>query len=156
MKVCIRAAGLIKSGPERTLVDAYLGRAQNLGRGLGIPELTESAVDVRSCKSRADETRVILSSVKPTDKLIILDERGKSLTSREMARQLANWRDEGVSQLILAIGGADGFEPSALPSHVTRWQLGKLTWPHKLVRVMLAEQIYRSLSILAKTPYHRD
>ncbi len=156
MKICIRAAGLIKSGPERELIDDYLARSRKLGRGLGLPEITESAIDIRNCKSRTEATNAILSTVNPAERLVVLDERGKSISSRQMAQQIADWRDDGVNRLVLAIGGADGFEPSAVPPQTDRWQLGRLTWPHRLVRVMLAEQIYRSLSILAKTPYHRD
>jgi 23S rRNA (pseudouridine1915-N3)-methyltransferase len=66
------------------------------------------------------------------------------------------WREAGHNEIIFAIGGADGFEPSALPAQHVKWRFGQQVWPHKLLRVMLAEQIYRALSILAKTPYHRD
>lgn len=156
MNITIRAAGLIKSGPERTLIDDYLGRAKIVGRNIGIPNISESAVDIRSAKTRTLETDTILSVAKPGDVLVVLDERGKALTSRQMATQIANWRDDGISNLVFAIGGADGFEPSALPANAVKWQLGKTVWPHKLVRVMIAEQIYRALSILAGTPYHRD
>jgi len=156
MNIVIRAAGLIKSGPERILIDDYLGRAGVVGRNIGIPNISENAVDIRSAKSRSAETGTILSISKPGDVLVVLDERGKALTSRQMAKQIANWRDDGIGTLVFAIGGADGFEPSALPAHAVKWQLGKPVWPHKLVRVMIAEQIYRALSILAGTPYHRD
>ena len=156
MNIILRAAGLIKSGPERTLVDDYLKRANSIGRNIGFPIISESAVDIRAAKTRADETQTVLSTIKPGDILVVLDERGKALTSRQMAQNLANWRDDGVRNLVFAIGGADGFEPSALPAGAVKWQLGKPTWAHKLVRVMMAEQIYRALSILAGTPYHRD
>ncbi len=156
MNIIIRAAGLIKSGPERTLIDDYIGRASVVGRNIGIPNISESAVDIRSAKSRSAETQTILSAAKPGDILVVLDERGKALTSRQMAQQIANWRDDGIGTLVFAIGGADGFEPGALPAGVVKWQLGKPVWPHKLVRVMIAEQVYRALSILASTPYHRD
>jgi len=156
VNIILRSAGLIKSGPERTLVDDYIKRANNIGRNIGFPTTRESAVDIRAAKTRTDETHTILSPVKPGDLLVVLDERGKALTSRQMAKNLAAWRDDGVRNLVFAIGGADGFEPSVLPAGTLKWQLGKPTWPHKLVRVMMAEQIYRSLSILAGTPYHRD
>ena len=156
MNIIVRAAGIIKSGPERTLIDDYLGRARVVGRNIGVPNISESAVDIRSAKSRSAETETILSVTKPGDVLVVLDERGKALTSRQMAKQIANWRDDGIGTLVFAIGGADGFEPSALPAGTIKWQLGKPVWPHKLVRVMIAEQVYRALSILAGTPYHRD
>lgn len=156
MKICVRAAGLIKSGPERDLIDDYLKRAQGLARPLGLTDISESAVDTRKAKNRAEETKLILSNTSPTDVLIVLDERGKELTSRQIAKQFANWRDDGLKQVVFAIGDADGFDPASLPANVFKWRLGGQTWPHKLVRVMICEQIYRALSILAGTPYHRD
>lgn len=85
-----------------------------------------------------------------------MDERGKALTSRQIAQQLAHWRDNGISEAHFVIGGADGFEPANIPARAVRWSFGTQVWPHKLVRVMLCEQLYRALSILAGTPYHRD
>jgi len=156
MKISVRAGGVIKSGPERYLVDDYLKRASQLARPLGVTEVSENAADLRKAKSRTDETNILLANIAPTDVLIVLDERGKEFTSRALANQIADWRDDGQKQIIFAIGGADGFEPSALPPGTVKWRLGSQTWPHKLVRVMITEQIYRALSILAKTPYHRD
>lgn len=155
MKITLRASGLIKSGPERKLIDDYISRASHLARNLGITDISESGIDTRSAKSRGLETDAILAPFEGA-RIIILDERGKSLTSRQMAKQIARWRDDGDRHIVFAIGGADGFEPSALPANVTKWSFGAQVWPHKLVRVMLAEQIYRALSILAGTPYHRD
>ena len=113
MNITIRAAGFIKSGPERAMIDDYLGRAGIIGRNIGFPDISESAVDIRAAKSRSAETETILSVTKPGDMLVVLDERGKALTSRQMAKQIAHWRDDGVRNLMIAIGGADGFEPSA-------------------------------------------
>ena len=81
-----------------------------------------------------------------------MDERGQNMTSRKIA-QFIQELDEDVT---FVIGGADGFEPDLLPRSTTRWSFGNQTWPHKLLRVMLAEQMYRALSILSGTPYHRD
>lgn len=138
------------------MIDDYLGRAKVVGRNIGFPDISESAVDIRAAKSRSAETETILSVTKPSDVLVVLDERGKALTSRQMARQIADWRDDGVGNVVFAIGGADGFQPDVIPKNAVKWQLGKPVWPHKLVRVMIAEQVYRALSILAGTPYHRD
>lgn len=155
MKIILRASGLMKSGPERDMVDDYITRARHLGRGLGIPDISESAVDTRSAKSRSAETQTLLSPYAGA-KIIVLDERGKNLTSRQMASQITKWRDAAESELVFAIGGADGFEPGDIPPGAVKWSFGSHVWPHKLVRVMLSEQIYRSLSIMANTPYHRD
>lgn len=145
----------MRSGPERELVDDYLARAEKLARGNGFWSVSEVAVDVSRCADRAEQTRKILDAPQGAA-LFVLDERGKSLTSRELARTLARLRDEGVAEAVFAIGAADGFEPAALPAGARRIGLGIQTWPHRLVRVMVAEQLYRALSILAGTPYHRD
>ena len=156
MKIILRAGGIIRSGPEREMIDDYLQRAQGLARGTGFLSVEEQQVDLRSAKTREAETKTLLGDIPSGGKLIIFDERGKTPTSRQISKDFANWRDDGLSQLILTIGGADGFDPSAIPAGTTRWAFGPQTWPHKMVRMMAAEQIYRALSILARTPYHRD
>lgn len=156
MKITIRASGLIKNGPEREMIDDYLRRANGLGRAQGVSAIVESAIDTRKAKSRSTETDMILAPVKHDAKLVILDERGKALSSRQMAKQISDWRDEGIHHLVFAIGGADGFDPAALPASTVKWSFGTQVWPHKLVRIMIAEQVYRALSIIAATPYHRD
>ena len=154
MKLVIRAGGVIRSGPEREMINDYVSRASALTRQVGFTSLEEQQVDLRNCKTRKAETQQLL--VAGAGKIIILDERGKSLTSRALSKQLARWRDDGEPQVTFLIGGADGFEPGALPRETVKWSFGAQTWPHKLVRVLLAEQVYRALSILAGTPYHRD
>ncbi|WP_409432090.1 23S rRNA (pseudouridine(1915)-N(3))-methyltransferase RlmH [Litorimonas sp. RW-G-Af-16] len=156
MKIILRGGGVMRSGPEREMVDDYIQRANGLARGTGFTSVVEEGIDLRSCKSRADETDKLLSGIDSTARLILFDERGKQPSSRDIAKQIGGWRDDGISSSYFLIGGADGFEPSALPAGVTRWAFGAQVWPHKLVRVMASEQIYRALSILAGTPYHRD
>lgn len=158
MKLVIRAGGVIRRGPERELIDDYVSRAGPMTRQVGFTSLEEQQVDLRNCKTRKDETLQMLGQDqgKNMGKIVVLDERGKSMKSRAVSKQLARWRDDGEPQVTFLIGGADGFEPNALPTNVTFWSFGAQTWPHKLVRVLLAEQVYRALSILAGTPYHRD
>lgn len=156
MKITLRAGGVIRSGAERDLIDDYLKRANGLANRCGVHSVNEQQVDLRKEKSRIAETQTLLDGLPTNSKMIILDERGKSLTSRQFTKKLANFRDDGLSDLIIVIGGADGFEPSRIPAGTERWCFGQQTWPHKMVRIMLAEQIYRALSILAGTPYHRD
>jgi len=80
--------------------------------------------------------------------------------SQPLIQHFSRLRDDGVAASYILIGGADGFEPSVVKAlrrgRITKWSFGSQTWPHKMVRVMAAEQIYRALSILARTPYHRD
>ena len=160
MKLILRAGGVLRSGPEKTLVDDYLTRAQGLARGTGFRSVEEQGVELKGQFDRAAETTKLLSAVYPSDELILLDERGKSPTSRDIAKHFAKLRDDGIGASYLIIGEADGFEPAVVknmrPGRITKWSFGSQTWPHKMVRVMAAEQIYRALSILAKTPYHRD
>jgi 23S rRNA (pseudouridine1915-N3)-methyltransferase len=146
----------MKSGPERDMVDDYLKRASLLARQTGFLSVEEQAIDVRNCKTRAEQTKRLFDGLPNSALIIALDERGKTLTSRQMAKTLAQCRDEGQSEVYLIIGAADGFDPASIPPGVRRWALGPQTWPHKLVRIMMAEQCYRALSILAGTPYHRD
>jgi 23S rRNA (pseudouridine1915-N3)-methyltransferase len=160
VKITLRAGGVLRNGPEKTLLDDYMTRAQGLARGTGFLAVEEQGVELKGQYDRAAETEKLLSAISPSDELIILDERGKSPTSRDIAKHFSRLRDEGVGTCYIVIGGADGFEPSVLktlrPGRITKWSFGAQTWPHKMVRVMAAEQIYRALSILAKTPYHRD
>lgn len=155
MRLILRVAGAMRSGPERVLVDDYLDRADRLARSQGFLSVIEDPVDVTKCKDRTEATRKVLTV--PDDAvLIVLDERGKSPTSRDLAQMMAGFRDEGRQAVVFAIGPADGFDPAAIPKRARKISLGRQTWPHKLVRVMLAEQLYRALSILSGSPYHRD
>lgn len=156
MKLILRAGGLLRGGPERQLVDDYLIRANGLVARCGFLSLSEQEVDLKKCKNRSEETQKILSCITSSTKMIVLDERGKTPTSRQISQKLRQTQLDGFESLVFAIGGADGFEPSDIPTGAEKWAFGTQTWPHKLVRVMAAEQMYRALSILAGTPYHRD
>ncbi len=156
MKIVLRAGGIIRSGPERDLIDDYMRRANGLTKACGFHSISEQQVDLRRAKSRRNETAALLGTASPSTRLIILDEKGKQLTSRKMSLAFDELRRSGTPETVIVIGGADGIEPSAVPHGTTKWALGTQTWPHKMVRVMMMEQIYRSLSILAGTPYHRD
>lgn len=156
MQVTIRAIGRIRSGPERSLVDDYLQRCDTHGRSLGLGPFEDSEIDSRSLKSARDETLALLDKLPENAVILALDERGKTLSSPQFANRIQKIRDEGNRHLVFLIGGADGFEQSLLPSQVSRLSLGNMVWPHKLVRVMLAEQLYRAVSLMAGTPYHRE
>ena len=88
-------------------------------------------------------------------RLIALDMRGKSLSSEDFAALLSRWRDEGAGDLAFAIGGAEGLDDTLCAAAALTLSLGAMTWPHMLVRVMLAEQLYRAQTILTGHPYHR-
>jgi len=102
------------------------------------------------------EAQLILGALPAGARLIALDERGASWTSRGLADRLAAWRDQGVAELAFAIGGAEGLDAAVLNHGEATLSLGPMTWPHLLVRGMLLEQLYRAQQILAGHPYHRD
>lgn len=87
--------------------------------------------------------------------IVVLDERGRTLSSPELAGQLALWRDGGQQDAAFVIGGADGIDPALRSRADLAISFGRMVWPHMLVRVMLAEQLYRATTILAGSPYHR-
>ena len=154
MRIALRASGALKSGPERALVDDYIRRADGLARGVGFRGVEEQEVVLRGVHNKTDATRALLDGIGRGARIVLLDERGRSLASSEIASALSEYRDAGASELVLLIGPADGFDPALLPS-APRWAFGRQTWPHMLLRAMAAEQIYRALSILAGNPYHR-
>lgn len=156
MKLTISALGKLKSGPEREMIDEYLDRMTATGRPVGLGPATEVQIDNRSLKTKTDESRALAESLPGDARLILLDERGKSMPARQLAKTIGQWRDEGVREAVFCIGGADGHDHDALPRPHLMLAFGNTVWPHKLVRIMLAEQLYRATSILAGSPYHRD
>lgn len=156
MKLRIAALSRIKSGPERLLVDDYLERGTATGRAVGLGPCLETEIDNRALKTAGEESRALAASLESGARLVLLDERGKALSSRQLASQIERWRDEGCREAVFCIGGADGHDRSQFPKPDLMLSFGPAVFPHKLVRVMLAEQLYRAVSILAGTPYHRD
>ncbi|MEM1129040.1 MAG: 23S rRNA (pseudouridine(1915)-N(3))-methyltransferase RlmH [Pseudomonadota bacterium] len=155
MRLTICAVGRLRGGPERELYDDYAGRFERVGRGQGFGPL--SLIEVEDKKSAGISAEAqLLSRAAPKGALkVMLDERGRALKSPELAARLGSWRDTGCRDLAILIGGADGLAPSFRQEGDFVLSLGPMVWPHMLVRVMLAEQLYRAASILAGTPYHR-
>ena len=91
-----------------------------------------------------------------TEQVVLLDETGVVLPSREIAGTLEKWRDSGVREVRFLIGAADGFDDAARAEADLLLSFGRATWPHLLARAMLAEQLWRATSILANHPYHRE
>lgn len=102
------------------------------------------------------EGQAILSALSAKACLVLLDERGKDLSSRELAQKIESWQEKGVQELVFAIGGADGVSDDVKERADFILGLGHKTWPHMLARLMLVEQIYRALTIIEGHPYHRD
>jgi 23S rRNA (pseudouridine1915-N3)-methyltransferase len=152
----IIASGRLKSGPERELVDRYADRIRGAGGPVSLGPLEETGLDNRSFKGKSDESAALAAQIQAGAAVCLLDERGKALGSRELADHLARWRDDGIREACFVIGGADGLDRSAFGSPQLVLSFGKAVWPHMLVRAMLAEQLYRAVSILSGSPYHRD
>jgi len=156
MRLTITAISRIKAGPERDLIDDYLGRASASGRSIGLGPAEESEIDNRSLANKAAESAALAATVPDGARLCLLDERGKTQSSRAFSKTLCQWRDEGAREAVFVIGGADGLDRSVFRQPDLTLSLGAMVWPHKLVRIMLAEQLYRAVSIASGSPYHRD
>lgn len=154
MKLKIAAVGRLRGGPETDLVSDYLDRFNKTGRALGLGPVSLQEVEAKK-GGMAAEAVLLERAVAGCQPLCVLDERGKTLSSPAFADLLVKWRDEGRSEAAFVIGGADGIEPSLRAKADFSLSFGQMVWPHMLVRVMLAEQLYRAASILAGTPYHR-
>lgn len=155
MRLHVCAVGRLRTGPERMLTDDYMQRFNRSARPLGLGPLTEHEVEDRKGGGMSAEAD-LLARVLPAGAVIVaLDERGQTLSSPELAQRLADWRDAGRQDLAFVIGGADGLAPALRDRADLALSFGRLVWPHMLVRVMLAEQIYRAATILSGSPYHR-
>lgn len=159
MRIGIIAVGRMKSGPERELASRYLTRAQSAGKQLGLTgfeviELTESRASSTNAR-KSEEAKAITAALPPGAICVMLDEHGKSLTSPQLTDRISLWRDNGKADTYFIIGGADGLEHMLRDSADMSLALSPLTWPHQLVRIMLAEQLYRATTILSGHPYHR-
>ena len=155
MRLHLCAVGRLRAGPERDLVDDYLARLDRTGRPLGLGPATEHEVEDRKGGGMAAEGLLLARAIPEGAALCVLDERGKALSSPEFAQVLAQWRDGGRQDAAFVIGGADGVDPSLRARADLAIGFGRMVWPHMLVRVMLAEQLYRAATILAGSPYHR-
>lgn len=102
------------------------------------------------------EGELILGALPASVPFVALDERGTQWSSRALAKRIAAWRNQGRSELVFAIGGADGLHRAVLDRADVILALSSMTWPHLLVRGMLLEQLYRAQQILAGHPYHRQ
>ena len=160
MKITVHAVGRMKTGPERELADRYFERFAKSGPAVGlelagiveIPESRGQSADER----RREEAQKLKAQLQSGSVLVLLDERGKSLSSEDLAARIGQLRDGGRKALVVAIGGADGHDKPLREQADLVLSFGALTWPHQLVRVMLGEQLYRIATILAGHPYHRS
>jgi 23S rRNA (pseudouridine1915-N3)-methyltransferase len=154
VRIAIVAIGRLSRSPETELVKLYVERAGAAGRALGLGPV--EVVEVESRKpGKAAEAEALRPHLHDSH-VIACDERGTARPSRAFADEIAALRDRGVRRLVFLIGGADGLDPELVAQANGKLAFGPQTWPHALARAMLAEQVYRSVSILAGSPYHRD
>jgi 23S rRNA (pseudouridine1915-N3)-methyltransferase len=154
LKIAIVAIGRLGRSPEADLVRLYAERATAAGRALGLGPV--EVIEVEGRKSGKGSEAEALSAHLADSRIIACDERGRARSSRDFATEIGRLRDDGVRRLVFLIGGADGLDPDLRARAQDTLAFGPQTWPHALARVMLAEQVYRSVTLLAGGPYHRD
>lgn len=154
MRMVIAAVGRLRNGPEAALIADYLDRHAKAGRALGLPPVTLAEVEDKRGGGMEAEAPLLERAIPAGAALVVLDERGKLLSSPEFAQAIATWRDQ-ARDIAFVIGGADGISPQLRDRADLAISFGRMVWPHMLARVMLAEQIYRATTILSGSPYHR-
>ncbi len=154
MRIDTLAVGRLKAGSgEQELVARYLDRAAAGGRAIGLTGF--EVAEIPDGKTADLEAAALLVRLKPGSRRIVLDERGKTMPSKQFAGIIADWRDQGAPATAFLIGGPDGHGKAARDGADLLLSFGAMTWPHQLVRAMLAEQLYRAVTILTGHPYHR-
>jgi 23S rRNA (pseudouridine1915-N3)-methyltransferase len=159
MRLIVAAIGRLKAGPERELAERYRDRVAKAGRAVGLRDI--EIVEIRESRAQDTAKRVLeesiaLANIIPERGVVVaLDETGDSLDSGSFTGTLRGWRDAGRPAAVFCIGGADGLGRELKQRADLTLAFGAATWPHQLVRIMLLEQLYRAVTILAGHPYHR-
>lgn len=160
MRLVILAVGRMKAGPEQELYERYSDRISKSGKalhfmGLDLHEIIESRAQDTN-KRKSEEADQLIKAAGEGARIIVLDEKGKDLTSQEFSKLLKTEQDMGTTKLAFAIGGPDGHGDELKDIAIRKIRLGAMTWPHQIARILLAEQIYRGITILSGHPYHRE
>jgi len=159
MRLVVAAVGRLRTGPERDLTERFRARAAKAGRQVGIRAV--EIIEIRDSRAAAVDKRVLeesiaLANVIPDGAMtVVLDQQGENLDSASLTGHIRAWRDCGRGVAVFVIGGADGLTSEIKKQADLRLALGAATWPHELVRIMLLEQLYRTVTILSGHPYHR-
>ena len=151
MRITLVAVGRAKSDATAALFRDF---AKRIRWPLQLREIEErKPLPAEARKTREGER--LIAALPQGARVVSLDQRGKSLDSAAFAARIGRWQDERLGDLAFVIGGADGLSAEVLERADLTLSLGPMTWPHLLVRVLLAEQLYRAQCILDGHPYHR-
>ncbi|MCP5367624.1 MAG: 23S rRNA (pseudouridine(1915)-N(3))-methyltransferase RlmH [Hyphomicrobiales bacterium] len=151
-RMTLIAVGRARRGPEQQLFEHYAAR---LAEPLAVREVSEKSGRSADERKRLEGEK-LLAAVPKGARVVVLDERGKNLSSSDLADLLGAWRDGGVGDIAFLVGGADGVDRPVRDRADLVLSLGAMTWPHMMVRGMLAEQLFRAQCILGNHPYHRE
>jgi 23S rRNA (pseudouridine1915-N3)-methyltransferase len=151
MQIVIAAVGRMKRGAAADMIAEYVKRTR---WDLGIKEIADAPSNMAPAARKAKEAEALLALLDKETRLIALDSRGQQMTSETFAKTILKIKNAGAKKLVLAIGGQDGLDASVLDKASATLAFGAATWPHQLVRLMLAEQVYRAYTIEAGHPYH--
>ncbi len=159
MRLIVAAIGRLKAGPERELAERFRDRVAKAGRAVGLRDI--EIIEIRESKAadtarRVLEESIALANIIPERAVVVaLDEIGENLDSGSFTGVLRSWRDAGRPAAVFCIGGADGLSEDVRRRADLKLAFGAATGPHQRVRIMLLEQLYRAVTILAGHPYHR-
>ena len=149
MKYIISTIGKIRNNDEDLITRKYLKRIRSI-------ELKQYEVKTRNKEKRIEEEAEKLINSTPKDgKLILLDEEGENISSSDLAKLILNWNNSNITSVNFAIGGAFGNGIKIKRTADKIIALGRLTWPHQMVKMMISEQIYRIETIIHGHPYHK-
>jgi 23S rRNA (pseudouridine1915-N3)-methyltransferase len=159
MRLTVAAVGRLKRGPEHELAERYLQRIAKSGRAVGLNAI--EVVEVAESRAREAQRRQIEESIALIQLIpdgapsVLLDASGENHNSEQLTAMLQRWRHEATPDVVFLIGGPDGVAQTLRDKALFCVAFGAPTWPHQLIRVMLLEQIYRAVTIMAGHPYHR-
>ena len=152
MHIHILTVGRDRQGPTADLAQDYLKRCPWRISMTDIPPRRQGSVTQRL----AEEAAKLKQLIPDNAPLILLDERGQDLSSRDLAKRIESFQHEGIRSICFVVGGADGLDPGLQKQASLKLAFGRATWPHRLIKIMLLEQLYRASTILSGHPYHRD
>jgi 23S rRNA (pseudouridine1915-N3)-methyltransferase len=160
MRLLLAAVGRLKAGAERDFAARYLDRVEQAARGVGISSI--EVIEIKDSRAkdigrRRLEEAIALANVIPDGAVtVVLDSHGENVASTAFAGEIRAWRDSGREVLAFVIGGQDGLGDEIKRQANFTLAFGAATWPHQFVRIMLLEQLYRAITIIAGHPYHRE